>query len=184
MKSAPAIFAAFLFWLPSFGIADPATYVFTWQGAGGYRMDGAVRFQNNAPTPIWTQDDVQCFEVFGYRDDASVGQWFLSNRTPDTTWVLNFDPSRSAFVVVGDIAGLGMPQAWNMDGFGYNCGPNGFGFNLASFAQDLCIDGDLIEESQVPPPQPLPATLVQSHDFTDPDCAGPLMLSGLRHNQR
>ncbi len=162
---------------PTLATAQTATYQFSWQGAGGYSMKGAVQFAGTSGLNILTEQDVQCFEVFGFKDEAPVGSWFLGNLTPQTTWRLHFDVSQSSFLVVGD--GVPMPQAWNMDGGGYNCGVDGFGFNLAGYAQDLCINNDLIEESQVPPPQPFPATQVENHGFSDPGCAGELMMSQL-----
>jgi hypothetical protein len=69
-----------------------------------------------------------------------------------------------------------MPQAWNMDGFGRNCGPGGFGFNIGGAAQDICVDGRLIVASQVPPPTPLAATPAPGLSFPPDACSGELLL--------
>lgn len=70
-----------------------------------------------------------------------------------------------------------MPQAWNMNGRGDNCGAGGFGFNLGSFAQDLCKDNTLIVDSQVSPFQTLPAERDDSYAFPPDACLEPALLS-------
>lgn len=152
------------------------TYTFEWNGASGYSMRGAMLLSRQAPSEgIVTGNDVTCFEIYGFQDGQQIGSWNLKNRTNDTTWRLHFDAGRHAFLAIGD--GIGMPQAWNMDGAGRNCGADGFGFNLGSFAQDICLDNTLIVASQVPPPTPLPATPVLSYDFADETCNSDLLLS-------
>lgn len=168
--------------LSALGIASPlsaqdvAAYSFVWQGGGGYTVQGGLAFDAALlGTGLVTQEDVICFAIEGIKDDAVVGRWALGMLTLDTTWRLNFSPVASAFFVEGQ--GLGMPQAWNMDGLGENCGTGGFGLNIGNFAQDICIDGDLIEDSQVPPEQLFPALRDDGFIFPQDACLGPMMLS-------
>ncbi|MEM9755970.1 MAG: hypothetical protein AAF914_08255, partial [Pseudomonadota bacterium] len=153
------------------------TYRFEWQGAGGYSMRGAVAFDPEALETgfLLTEADVDCFEIEGFRDGVPIGRWALGMITEETTWILTFDPSEPAFVASGPE--YSMPQAWNMDGRGENCGEGGFGFNLGSFAQDLCLDNTLIVESQVPPPTDFPAIPAPGHVFEPDACRGVLVIS-------
>jgi len=150
-------------------------YVFNWQGAGGYSMQGAVSFRTGDAKGVQTQDDVQCFEIEGFLDGTSVGRWALSMLIEETMWLLEFDPTTSSFVLPH--ATNSMPQAWNMTGLGDGCGLGGFGFNLGSAAQDICINDELIRESQVPPPTPLVAAQVEGHRFSDDACIGSVVVS-------
>ena len=90
--------------------ADGATYTFTWQGANGYALTGAMSFD---PALIGQrlvrEQDVSCFVIEGTRDGRPVGRWMLGMLGPDTSWRLFFDPVASAFVVEGQ--GVPMPQA-------------------------------------------------------------------------
>ena len=56
-------------------------------------------------------------------------------------------------------------------------GRSGFGFNLGSAAQDVCIDDRLIIESQIDPPTPFPATQVSGHVFAPDACIGTVVTS-------
>ena len=156
--------------------AEPRTYVFTWAGAGGYTMSGAIAFDSAAAEGgLIFETAVDCFEITGFQDGAPVGRWALKQVTDETTWTLTFDITAEAFVVYGENAF--MPQAWNMDGYGENCGPDGFGFNIGNAAQDLCLDGQLVFESQVDPSQPFPAERVETYAFSSDACLGPELIS-------
>jgi hypothetical protein len=97
---------------------------------------------------------------------------------PETTWVLTFDAATGSFAPWGP--GAEMPQAWNMDGGGYDCGAGGFGFNIGNAAQDLCIDGQLIFDSQVTPERPFPAQPAPGFAFPADACrGGPAFISRL-----
>ena len=72
-----------------------------------------------------------------------------------------------------------MPQAWNMDGGGYNCGQGGFGFNIGDFAQDICVDNTLIQASQIDPHTPLGAERDDAHTFGPQACLAPMLLGAL-----
>ena len=157
------------------GAASAQDYVFTWDGAGGYSMRGAVSFHQGESKEFLTQDDVQCFEIEGFLDGESVGRWALGMLTEETIWLLEFDPTTSSFVLPHETNS--MPQAWNMTGLGDGCGLGGFGFNLGSAAQDICIDDELIWDSQVPPPTPLVAAEVEGHRFSGDACIGVMILS-------
>ena len=159
-------------------LAPPAMaqdYVFEWQGAGGYSMQGAVSFPPSENKGILTEAQVRCFEIEGFLNGQSVGRWALGMLTEDTTWAMEFDPSIPAFLTPH--AGNSMPQAWNMTGLGDGCGEGGFGFNLGSAAQDICIDDRLIVESQIDPPIPFPATEVSGHLFSPDACFGAQVVS-------
>lgn len=152
------------------GAALAQDYRFEWQGAGGYSMRGAVSFAPVAGKGVLTQDEVQCFEIEGFLNGASVGSWALGMLTEETMWLLEFDPATQSFMTPYDTNG--MPQAWNMTGVGDGCGEGGFGFNLGSAAQDICIDDALIVESQIAPPTPFPAQPVSGHVFSTDACLG------------
>lgn len=159
--------------------ADSVAYRFTWQGAGGYEMRGLMAFDAALMSVNRVYEtDLSCFEINGFKDGAKIGRWALGLLTPDTTWTLTFDPQASEFVVYG--AESPMPQAWNMDGAGYNCGDPGFGFNIGSAAQDVCVDGELIFDSQVVPPQPFPVEPETSPKFSQDACRPDLLLGQLR----
>jgi hypothetical protein len=158
--------------------AEAETWTFTWEGAGGYSVRGALSFSAMAASrPIVTAEDVECFEIAGLRDEAPVGYWGLRMKGDETDWRLHFVPSQGAFVVEG--LGIDMPQAWNMDGAGTSCGAGGFGLNIGDQAQDLCIDGALIWESQVSPFQPFPATRDDDYAFGEMACRPAMLLGAL-----
>lgn len=155
-------------------IAD--TYRFTWYGGGGYTMSGAVAFAASGGKGLLTEDDVQCFEITGFRNGQQVGRWALAQLTPTTDWTLLFDPTGPRFVV-SDGTGPSMPQAWNMNGLGVNCGPGGFGFNLGNAAQDICLNDRLVIESQIASATPLPAMPAPDHVFSQDACRGGVVVS-------
>ncbi|MAM62675.1 MAG: hypothetical protein CMH11_14430 [Maritimibacter sp.] len=153
-------------------------YSFTWEGAGGYVMQGGIAFDSDRPGGrLVRENDVQCFVIEGFRNGEPIGRWALGQLTEETTWTLTFSPAQSAFVVYGPMAD--MPQAWNMNGFGENCGDPGFGFNIGNFAQDLCVDGELARDSQIAPARPFPATRDDGYVFPSDGCRSALMLSHL-----
>lgn len=165
--------------LPGAGQAQDATYVFDWKGSGGYSMRGALSFDPAlAEDDVVTAREVDCFVVEGYREGAPIGRWALGMLNEETSWTLTFLPSGPGFAVYGP--GSLMPQAWNMDGFGTDCGAQGFGFNIGNAAQDLCLGGKLLRESQVDPERPFPA-MPAPDDFTFPGdaCRGPMLMGAL-----
>jgi hypothetical protein len=157
-------------------ISGDVAYRFTWQGANGYHMTGGMSFDPDSLSgPLVLDSDVICFEINGFKGDEHIGRWALGQLQPETTWRLHFLRSKDAFVVEG--GPIQMPQAWNMNGRGDNCGAGGFGFNLGSFAQDLCKDNTLIVDSQVSPFQTLPAERDDSYAFPPDACLEPALLS-------
>lgn len=158
--------------------AQDARFRFVWQGGGGYTLRGAMSFPAELLSARQVHEtDLSCFEIEGFSGAAPVGRWALGMLTPETTWTLTFDPAASAFVVYGP--GAVMPQAWNMDGGGYNCGPDGFGFNIGNAAQDLCVDEQLIFDSQVDPSQPFPALRDDRLAFGEDACRPEMLLGAL-----
>lgn len=160
------------------GAADSVAYRFSWEGGGGYRMEGAIAFDAALLARAEIRaEEVTCFFIEGSRDGVPIGRWALGHLMPDTTWILTFLPAESAFAVYGP--DHLMPQAWNMDGAGRNCGAGGFGFNIGNAAQDLCRDNRLLVESQVPPSRPFPAERAEVA-FPADACIGPPLLSEAR----
>lgn len=163
--------------------AEDAAYSFVWEGAGGYEMRGAMAFDADLLSqPEITQSDLTCFVIEGTRDGAPLGRWALSMLNEETSWLLRFRPGASEFVVWGE--GAQMPQAWNMDGWGTDCGPGGFGFNIGGQAQDLCVDGRLMQDSQVPPPRPFPALRNDDVAFPADACMAPFLMGALGRSAR
>lgn len=162
--------------------AERQAWRFDWPGAGGYSMRGALAFDLAQPGLPVLEGDVDCFFIEGFRNGAPIGRWALGMLTEGTTWVLTFDPVAGAFVVFGPQAP--MPQAWNMDGFGTDCGEEGFGFNIGDAAQDLCLDGRLLVESQIDPERPMPAVRDDRVAFPADACLGPPAISGLIEDRR
>lgn len=159
--------------------AEPVTWAFEWQGNGGYAVRGGLSYDSaGLPGPFVREGDVACFVIEGTRDGAPVGRWALTMLNEQTSWRLHFDPAGGRFVVDGE--GIWMPQAWNMNGEGTDCGAGGFGFNIGNAAQDICLDDTLIVDSQVPPDDPFPAVRVDRYDFPADACVGPALLSQLR----
>jgi hypothetical protein len=158
--------------VPQIGQAE--TWRFVWEGSGGYLMTGALAFDSAGADGLVTEGDADCFVIEGSRNGLPIGRWALGMLTIDTTWVLSFDPAAGAFVVYGDNAW--MPQAWNMDGYGTDCGPEGFGFNIGGAAQDLCLKGELLYESQVDAVRPFPAERDDAFVFPPDACIGPELI--------
>ena len=156
--------------------AAELAYSFLWQGEGGYAVRGALSYDAAFGTgDLVHEEELTCFVIEGLKDGTPIGRWALGDLTEETSWKLTFDPARPAFVVEGE--GIDMPQAWNMDGFGTDCGAGGFGFNIGNAAQDICLDGALITESQVDPYRPFPAAPAPDFDFPRDACRGPDLLS-------
>lgn len=156
--------------------ASELAYSFFWQGEGGYALSGALSYDATFGTDgLVRGDELTCFVTEGLKDGVPIGRWALGDLNEDTSWKLTFDPSRPAFVVEGE--GIDMPQAWNMDGFGTDCGAGGFGFNIGDAAQDICLDGTLIVESQVDPYRPFPVSPAPGFVFPRDACRGPDLLS-------
>lgn len=174
-----AIFAM-VFLCPIGALAQEQIYVFQWNGAGGYSMTGALSFDSRDLTgPMIMADDVQCFEIEGYVGDTAIGSWGLGQLTEKTSWRLHFVPSQPAFVVDG--FWVRMPQAWNMNGAGSDCGIGGFGFNIGNIGQDLCVDNHVIVESRIAPHVPFPVIRDDSYVFGADACRAPMVLGALQH---
>ena len=157
--------------------AEEVIYRFEWQGANGYRVVGALAFDRRTSGPLVRETDVTCFQIEGYLEEKPLGRWDLSMLLPDTPWRLNFVAPESRFMVEGESEW--MPQAWNMRGDGSGCGLGGFGFNLGNIAQDICVDDEVVVDSQIDPFKPFPAIRAQSFPFVSGACHGPLLL-GMR----
>ncbi|MCA0997844.1 hypothetical protein [Alloyangia pacifica] len=156
-------------------MAADLSWRFEWQGGDGYEMRGALAIDAAlAERERVFGEDVECFVVEGYHEGEPIGRWALGMKTEDTTWSLTFLPQQNAFEVFGPQSL--MPQAWNMDGFGTDCGQDGFGFNIGNAAQDLCLDGRLLVASQVPPARPFPAVPDPSVKFPADACLAPALL--------
>lgn len=160
--------------LPAAGAAQDgaAAWRFKWLGANGYRMTGAMALEPGRETaPIVEAEDVSCFVIEGFHDGAPIGRWMLGDLHEETTWILTFFPREDAFAVSGEHGS--MPQGWNMNGAGNDCGAGGFGFNLGNIGQDLCVDNALRRESRVGSYRPFEA--VRDDDVTFPPgaCKGP-----------
>lgn len=164
--------------LPVAAQAQEAVWTFHWQGNGGYEIRGGMSYDpRGLDGPLVVEGDLACFFVEGLKDGAPVGHWGLGMLTEETDWLLTFDPASAQFLVYG--MGVDMPQAWNMDGFGTSCGKGGFGFNIGNAAQDLCLDGELLRDSQVDPLRPFPAERAPDLQFPGYACIGPELLSAL-----
>ena len=156
--------------------AETAAWRFVWDGANGYRMVGALAFDAGLiGDRLILEDDLQCFVIEGFHDDEPIGRWALGHLNEETTWRLHFHPEQSRFISDGE--GIPMPQAWNMNGAGNDCGIGGFGFNLGNLGQDFCKDNDFILDSRVEPMQPFPAVRDDAVRFPADACLGPDLLS-------
>ena len=159
--------------------AEQRSYSFRWEGSAGYWLEGGMHFDtSDAFAGVIREWDVTCFEIKGYRGEQPLGRWALDDLTSDTAWRLHFDVDSGDFLVVG--GGHEMPQAWNMRGDGSGCGPGGFGFNLGNIAQDVCVDDQVVVESQAASEKPFPATRDDAYDFPPDACYGPDLLSALQ----
>lgn len=155
-------------------LATPAgavTHGFCWRGAEGYRIEGYISYAEEDATRILTESDLQGFGITGWRHDAYLGRWSMKDLTPQTSWLLRFDPVARAFPMGGSPA-EGSYQMWNANGFANDCGDPGFGFNGGNRAQDLCVDGVFVEESGIDPATPLAVAA----DARDP--CGPVPVAG------
>lgn len=141
-----------------------------WLGAGGYTMTGRMTYPDALnDTALVTQDDLTSFRITGYFDGRVIGKWDMAERTPQTSWLLRYDPGTARFPLVG---GDGLYQMWNANGEVTDCGIPGFGFNAGNGGQDFCIDDTFILSSSIPADSPLLG-------FAEPQlptCAGPALL--------
>ncbi|WP_253913271.1 hypothetical protein [Pseudoruegeria sp. HB172150] len=158
--------------------AQSVAYRFEWVGEGGFVMRGGLSFPADLMgSQVVLEEDVDCFVIEGERDGQPLGRWALGMLEDDTTWMLTFDPVVEEFIVYGPEAP--MPQAWNMDGLGYDCGAEGFGFNIGNAAQDLCVNGELMVASQVDPRRPFPVERDDNFAFPSDACHGTMLMSSL-----
>lgn len=156
--------------------AEPVTYRFDWQGSGGFAMAGVMQFDAaHLGKRLVIETDIACFAIEGTQDGVPIGRWALGMLEIDTTWTLTFDTLTQEFVSFGP--NHQMPQAWNMDGAGFNCGDPGFGFNIGNAAQDICVNGDLMVASQVRPSRPFPVTRDDGAVLPEDACVPELLLS-------
>ncbi|SFJ77568.1 hypothetical protein [Jannaschia pohangensis] len=156
-------------------LASPAqavTHSFCWLGANGYRIEGYISYPDTLADSIVTEDDVDGFGITGWLEDVWLGEWSLKDRTPETSFTLRFDARALAFAM-GGYPAEGTYQEWNANGFADDCGNPGFGFNGGNRAQDVCVNGQFIEESGISPDTPLAI----SPDASNP--CGILPMSGL-----
>lgn len=153
--------------------AIAADLSFCWIGANGYTMTGRMqvpdRLMSNA---ILTEADVTAFKIAGYHRGQLLGTWDMAARGDDTTWHLRFDPITQTFLT-GDSFATTRSQGWNADGDVSNCGATGFGFNSGNYAQDICVNGQYIQDSSV---DPATQFTVSTHSFS-PSCESEVMLS-------
>ncbi len=160
---------------PQQGVAE-AAWRFAWEGANGFAMTGAMAYvETERNASLVREWDVTCFVIEGTRNGAPVGRWALGMKGPETSWRLFFLPEKGAFVHDG--LGVTMPQAWNMNGAGNNCGEGGFGFNIGNLGQDMCLDNRPQWDSQIAPRTPFPAQRDDSVSFPSDACLGPVLLS-------
>lgn len=146
--------------------AHASDYNFCWRGANDYTLTGRMTVPDAAlAKDIVTAGDVSRFKIAGYRAGRLIGTWSLEDRTDATTWVLNFDPRTSQFLMGGSFPG-NYSQGWNANGDVTDCGNPGFGFNAGNYAQDVCLNGVWIEQSGIDPATPLSA----GPDPVTPEC--------------
>ncbi len=163
--------------------AEEAKWRFEWTGAGGYSMRGVMSYDPDVINgSVVREHDIICFAIEGIHDGQAIGTWSLGQLDGLTSWRLHFVPAAQAFVPFG--MGVAMPQAWNMNGAGTDCGPQGFGFNIGNAAQDICVNGQLIAASQRPPGTPFLATRDDGTNVPDTACLGPMLLGGATLDQR
>ncbi len=148
------------------GSAAASDYNFCWRGSNDYTVTGRMTVPEAAMTKeIVTAEDITRFKIAGYHQGRLIGTWSLDDKTDTTTWVLNFDPTTSSFLMGGSFPG-NYSQGWNANGDVADCGNPGFGFNAGNYAQDVCMNGVWIEASGVDPATPLSA----GPDPVTPDC--------------
>lgn len=174
-----AILALILSMPAQAGMAQDVVYRFAWTGDNGYAMTGAMSFDPALAGRLVLEDEVSCFEIAGTKDGQPIGRWALTMLHEETSWRLHFDARQERFLVEGD--GVPMPQAWNMNGAGDDCGRGGFGFNLGNLGQDFCVDNQPRFDSRIAPPTPFPAVRDDTYTFGPDACFGPDLLSHLGH---
>lgn len=141
-----------------------------WLGAGGYTMTGRMTFPDALlDTPLVTHNDLTSFRITGYFEERVIGKWDMAERTPQTSWLLRYEPRTSSFPLVGFD---GLYQMWNANGEVTDCGVPGFGFNAGNGGQDFCIDNTFILSSSIPPDTPL----LGYSEPQLPSCQGPALL--------
>ncbi|MGB1235683.1 MAG: hypothetical protein ACPG5U_08115 [Planktomarina sp.] len=157
--------------------AQQVTYSFVWTGSGDYSVKGAFSFDEGEISNAFVfSDDVVCFEMTGFHKDQEIGKTSLVDMEGTQNWIFHFDHRSKRLLVHGDTF-LSMPQAWNMGGRGNDCGEAGFGLNIGSAAQDICINNTLIYESQIHPSTPFPVHVDPDYAYTQMHCPGDQLLS-------
>ncbi|SDY34519.1 hypothetical protein SAMN05444004_101196 [Jannaschia faecimaris] len=149
-----------------------ATHAFCWEGANGYRVEGFITYPDSEAGTIVTEDTVTGFGITGWRGSDYLGKWSLVELAPETSFTLQFD-TRTLSFPMGGYPENGTYQEWNADGTATDCGNPGFGFNGGNRAQDICVNGQFIDESGIAPDTPLAI----SPDVGNP--CGPLPMSSL-----
>ena len=136
------------------GPAQAATQTFCWLGANEYRVEGYITYPDTAQGWLLTENTVTDFGITGWRGNTFLGEWSMKDLTPDTSFTLRFNTRTMAFPM-GGYREDDTYQEWNADGTATDCGTPGFGFNGGNRAQDICVDGQFIEESGIDPDTPL-----------------------------
>jgi hypothetical protein len=145
MKQGVCIFAVLL----GTSAVDATEVHFCWRGAEGYQIVGQMAFPDQlAKEERVTEADITSFTITGYRNGLMVGRWSLADLRPETSWNLNFRPRDMAFATGGNSFSE-MGQQWNSNGSADDCGVGGFGFNVGSNAQDICISGVWVAEAGI-----------------------------------
>lgn len=148
---------------------------FCWIGNSGYSMVGQMAIQPAAMSKrIVTEADITQFEIIGYHDGQMLGRWDIGQLSAGGTWHLRFDTIQQQFLTGGSFP-TQASQGWNADGAVRNCGIDGFGFNSGNAGQDICVNGEYIADSTVPPDTPFFAGDMARYA----GCGRPLMLSGI-----
>ena len=127
---------------------------FCWLGASGWSLRGEMTVRDGAMSqPRVTEADVTRFWIEGFHNDRPVGKWNLADRTPSTSFNVNYDPAARAFVT-GGWSNSDEGQQWNANGDVTDCGTPGFGFNSGASGQDVCVNGVWIMDSTIPADTP------------------------------
>lgn len=156
--------------------APAADFVFCWEGANGYRMEGQMTVPDEfLDDGLLTHAHVTAFAIQGYHNGEPLGAWDLSQLTPETSWNLSFDPFGMVFPTGGSHSGR-KGQAWNAGGRADDCGTPGFGFNSGTNAQDLCVNDTWITDSMINRYTRFP---VYPAGTVDRDCGGVPVIGGL-----
>lgn len=159
--------------------ASAADLSFCWIGNNGYTMVGKMQVAPDAMSkPLVTEHDLNAFKIAGYHNGQLLGSWNMADAAADSTWHLRFDPQSMTFLT-GQSFPTTKSQGWNANGAVRDCGAPGFGFNAGNAGQDICVNGQYVAESTVPPETPLAATT----GYVAPDCNATPVFSNFQQNE-